>query len=182
MGIDAVNTAIFLDRDGVLNHITVDKDDVPHPPQSVEKFVLLPDVLEACHELKNAGYLLLVVTNQPDVARGTQTKEKVEAINAKLQELLPLDGLYVCYGDGADCACRKPNPGMLLQAQKDWQLDLEASVMVGDRYSDVLAGQAAGCKTLLINRGTYGKMEKCQPDAIAFSLKSAAKLILENRI
>src|SRR5256885_55628 len=105
--------AVFLDRDGVINRTHV-IDGVPHPPQSVEQCEVLPGVPEALAMLKAAGLPLIVVTNQPDVARGSQTQQAVEAINDCLRSQLPIDAVYVCYHDNADrCDCRKPKPGML---------------------------------------------------------------------
>src|SRR4051812_30433549 len=102
--------AVFLDRDGVINRTTV-RDGVPHPPNSVEEVELLPGVADALGRLAAAGLPLIVVTNQPDVARGAQTREEVERINHFLASRLPLTAVYVCYHDNADrCECRKPKP------------------------------------------------------------------------
>jgi D-glycero-D-manno-heptose 1,7-bisphosphate phosphatase len=177
MGVGTVNAAVFLDRDGVLNQ-TVVRDRVPHPPAHVSACVLLPGVREACENLRIAGYLLFVVTNQPDVARGHQTRAHVEGINAWIQATLPVQQVLTCYHDNADhCACRKPKPGMLLQAAQVWDVALPESVMVGDRWSDVEAGRAAGCKSILIER-TYSGRECCQPDWVVEDLLAAANVIL----
>jgi len=108
--------------------------------------------------LHDEGYLLIVVTNQPDVARGTQTREVVESINQFLLDNLPIEKVYTCYHDNADgCDCRKPKPGLLLQAAREYDIDLNSSYMVGDRWSDIEAGNASGCKTIYIH---YGYEEK----------------------
>ena len=173
MGVGAVNAAVFLDRDGVLNQ-TIVRDGVPHPPAHVSACVLLPGVREACERLRSAGYLLFVVTNQPDVARGDQCREHVEGINAWLQSTLSVQQVLTCYHDNADqCACRKPKPGMLFEAARAWDVALSASVMVGDRWSDVEAGRAAGCKSILIERAYSGR-EYCQPDWVVGDLPAAA--------
>ena len=169
--------AVFLDRDGVINRTVVVKG-VPHPPQNVTECEILPGVAEACQRLKAAGFPLIVVTNQPDVARGAQQRDEVERINKHLQNLLPLDAVYVCYHDTADdCDCRKPRPGMLIRAAEDHHLDLGHSFMVGDRSGDILAGAAAGCTTLLIDL-PYSKGDRCEPDFRVGSLLEAAEKIL----
>lgn len=169
--------AVFLDRDGVLN-ATVVRDGVPHPPAELSEFELLPGVVEATQRLVEAGFSLVVVTNQPDVARGTQIRERVEAMNDVIRARLPVLEVLVCYHDnGDDCPCRKPKPGMLLQAAARWQLDLKQSYMVGDRWSDVVAGQAAGCCTVLIERD-FSRRERCSPDWCVANLSAATDWIL----
>ena len=169
--------AVFLDRDGVINQTTV-VDGVPHPPASVADCVILPGVPEAMRLLAAEGLPLVVVTNQPDVARGTQQRAEVERINAYLRERLPIDAVYVCYHDSADaCSCRKPKPGMLVSAAEDLHLDLARSYMVGDRSGDVLAGLAAGCRTYLVDL-PYSKGDRCCPDARVADLTEATRLIV----
>src|SRR4051812_29820475 len=134
--------AIFLDRDGVINK-TVVRGTVTHPPGTLEEFEFLPGVLEACVRLSEAGFALIVVTNQPDVARGIQQRDRVEAMNDLVRSRLPVLDVLACYHDSADhCSCRKPKPGMLLEAAQRHGLDLARSFMVGDRWSDIVAGQA----------------------------------------
>lgn len=172
--------AVFLDRDGVINEISV-TNGVPHPPNNVQEFRFLPGVREACEALNRAGYLLIVVTNQPDVARGTQTREQVEEINRLVEQELPVARVLSCYHDNSDaCDCRKPKPGLLLQAASRWEIDLSGSFMIGDRWSDTLAGKTAGCRTILIERD-YSQRDKCQPDWIAQDLPTASKLIPSQR-
>jgi D-glycero-D-manno-heptose 1,7-bisphosphate phosphatase len=168
---------VFLDRDGVLNAAHV-RDGVPHPPASVDEVRLLPGVPDALRRLAEASYLLIVVTNQPDVARGLQRREVVEAINDQIRSRLRLDGVYTCYHDGEACGCRKPKPGLLFEAAAQHLVDLQRSFMVGDRWSDVAAGQAAGCRSLLI-RNDYSQAERCVPDAEVGDLPQAATWILE---
>jgi D-glycero-D-manno-heptose 1,7-bisphosphate phosphatase len=173
--------AVFLDRDGVLNRARV-VDGVPHPPDSVKDLELLPGVEEACRRLREAGLLLIVVTNQPDVARGAQTLEEVEALNRELSSRLPLDEIRVCpHDDGDACQCRKPAPGMLLDAARDRGIDLERSVMVGDRWRDVEAGRRAGCKTIFIDWG-YSERAPEAPDLIVQQLDEAVPWILESSL
>ncbi len=143
--------AVFLDRDGVLNRAVV-REGRPHPPGGLDELEIAPDAPAALARLKEAGFRLVVVTNQPDVARGTQTRAGVEALHAALAARLPVDEFRVCYHDDADaCACRKPAPGLLLEAARAADLDLSASFMVGDRWRDIAAGQRAGCQSLFID-------------------------------
>ncbi|MEK6252908.1 MAG: HAD family hydrolase [Actinomycetota bacterium] len=170
--------AVFLDRDGVLNRARV-VDGKPLPPSSVGELDLLPGVDDACRELHEAGLLLIVVTNQPDVARGTQTIAGVEALNRKLSSRLPLDEIRICPHDDADrCQCRKPAPGLLLDAARYWGIDLQRSVMVGDRWRDVEAGRRAGCKTVFIDSG-YSERSPEAPDYTVRQLGEAVPWILE---
>jgi D-glycero-D-manno-heptose 1,7-bisphosphate phosphatase len=167
--------AAFLDRDGVLNQAVV-RHGKPYPPESVEAMEILPGVGEALDRLKAAGYRLVVVTNQPDVARGLQRRETVEAINAALMARLPLDEFRVCYHDDADrCTCRKPQPGLLVQQPA---YHLERSVMIGDRWRDIEAGRRAGVRaTVLID---YGYEERrVEPDVRVASLSMAVDWILK---
>jgi D-glycero-D-manno-heptose 1,7-bisphosphate phosphatase len=144
--------AVFLDRDGVINESFVGADSVPRPPSELAEFALVHGAAEACRRLGALGFLRIVVTNQPDVARGTQRREVVEAIHRRLRDLVSVDDVRICYHDDIDlCDCRKPKPGLLQSAALDWGIDLAASYMIGDRWRDVEAGQRAGCTTILID-------------------------------
>jgi len=177
MGIDRGVRAVFLDRDGVINRALV-RDGKPYPPESADDVEVLPGVLAALHRLKTAGYLLVVVTNQPDVARGRQSRDTVEAIHARLASELPIDEFRVCYHDDDDaCACRKPKPALILDAARAHDVDLGASVMVGDRWRDVEAGRRAGCATVFLDYG-YAERRPDGPDMVARSLGEAAEWIL----
>lgn len=144
--------AVFLDRDGVLNESFVGADGVPRPPAGLADFALVEGAAEACRRLGGLGFLRIVVTNQPDVARGAQKREIVEAIHQRLRDIVVVDDIRVCYHDDIDlCECRKPAPGLLVSAAEDWGIDLSASFMIGDRWRDVEAGQRAGCTTILID-------------------------------
>jgi D-glycero-D-manno-heptose 1,7-bisphosphate phosphatase len=139
---------------------------------------ILPGVHEALQKLHDANYLLVVVTNQPDVARGTAKREDVEEMNAFLSSLLPIDDFKTCYHDSGDkCNCRKPLPGALLEAAQEHSIDLSKSFMVGDRWRDVEAGASAGCKTFFINY-RYAEKKPDMPDFIVASLLEAKKIIL----
>ena len=170
---------VFLDRDGVINR-ALEHEAKPYPPRCLEEFEILPEVPAACAKLKAAGFLLVVATNQPDVGRGTLAQSVVEEIHAHMLAQLPIDRVEVCYHAGkgkSDCDCRKPRPGMLLRAARDLNADLSQCWMVGDRWRDVDAGHAAGCKTIFIDRG-YAEELKQQPDYRANHLLEAAEIIL----
>ncbi|HZK80149.1 MAG TPA: HAD-IIIA family hydrolase [Humisphaera sp.] len=168
--------AVFLDRDGVLIRTFV-RDEIPHPPQALDQVEILPGVRRALDILRNLDFQLLVVTNQPDVSRGIQTRMMIEQINAALSHALSLDGVYVCYHDTADeCDCRKPAPGLLLKAAAEHDIDLFASYMVGDRGSDIAAGAAAGCQTFLIEQ-SYSRCNPVKPTYLAADLLDVAMQI-----
>jgi D-glycero-D-manno-heptose 1,7-bisphosphate phosphatase len=172
-----VRRAVFLDRDGVLLPVVL-RDGVPRPIAE-EEVELLPGVAEACHALREAGFLLVVVTNQPDIARGTVSVEAVERINARVRSLLPLDDVWVCPHDDADaCDCRKPRPGLLIDAAASLGVELASSFMVGDRWRDVGAGRRAGCRVIFVDRG-YEEMLEVEPDAVVSGLPEAAEWILQ---
>ncbi|EWY42541.1 D-alpha,beta-D-heptose 1,7-bisphosphate phosphatase [Skermanella stibiiresistens SB22] len=169
---------MFLDRDGVLNKVRM-KGDVPCPPADLSDLEILPNVPEALLSLRQAGFRLIVVTNQPDVARGTTPRESVEAINQYLLSHLPLDSVEVCYHDDADhCDCRKPRPGMLTGAAERYGIDVTSSFMVGDRWRDMEAGRLAGCSTILVGVG-YKEGVRGEPDKAASSLLEAAQWIIQ---
>jgi len=168
---------MFLDRDGVLNRAVV-RAGIPHPPGSIDELEILPGVPAALRALREAGYTLVVVTNQPDVARGTTSRQAVDEIHARLADTLALDAILTCFHDDADdCDCRKPKPGLLLRAARELGLDLAASFMVGDRWRDVEAGRRAGCQTLYIDRG-YAEQSPARSDFRVESLDAAASLVL----
>jgi D-glycero-D-manno-heptose 1,7-bisphosphate phosphatase len=170
--------AIFLDRDGVLNAAIV-KNGKPYPPATLADVIIPNGVPEALNKLKLAGFLLIGATNQPDVVRGKAIQAEVEAINKKLMTELNLDEIRVCYHDDQDhCQCRKPLPGLLTEAAKEYGIDLQQSVMIGDRWKDVEAGQRAGCKTVWLNYSYEEEKPKVAPSLITTSLAEAANWIL----
>lgn len=169
--------AVFLDRDGVINRAVV-RNGRPYPPANLAAMEILPGVSDALVALHEAGFMLIVVTNQPDVARGTTPMAVVDEINNYLTRYLPLDEFRTCYHDSSDgCDCRKPLPGAIIAAASKHGIDLGESYMIGDRWRDIEAGQRAGCKTIFID---YGYDEK-QPEFTNFSVQSlteAAQIIL----
>lgn len=170
--------AVFLDRDGVINRSIV-RDGKPYPPMTLEEFELLPGVPEAVRTLSAAGFLIVVATNQPDIATGKQRPEVVEEMHAALRRRLPVDDIRMCpHTGGQGCDCRKPLPGMLTAAARDHGIDLSASYMVGDRWRDVEAGKAAGCFTFFIDYGYQEQAPARPPDRVVASLAEAAAIIL----
>jgi len=168
---------MFLDRDGVINRAVI-RAGIPCPPASLDELEILPGVPAASHALKAGGYRLVVVTNQPDVARGSTSRELVCDIHARLAGALGLDAILTCFHDDADdCDCRKPKPGLLLQAARELSLDLASSFMVGDRWRDVEAGRRAGCRTFYVDQGYEQSVPDCT-DYRVESLWQAAGVIL----
>jgi D-glycero-D-manno-heptose 1,7-bisphosphate phosphatase len=174
--------AVFLDRDGVLNPPVV-RNGLPFPPARVADFELYPDVTEGCEKLREAGFLLIVVTNQPDVGRGSQRREIVEAMHTKLRTILPtLDGIEVCFHGGAThgdpCDCRKPAPGMLQRAAAAHGIDLAQSFLIGDRWRDVDCAHAAGCRAIFIDHG-YREALREKPEFTVLTFKEAVRAVLQ---
>lgn len=171
--------AVFLDRDGVLNQAIM-RDGKPYPPQSLDEVVIPPDVRPALEKLRSAGFLLIVLTNQPDIARGFVTRDRVDSIHRYLAAALPLDEFRVCdHDDHHRCGCRKPKPGLILTAAQDHGIDLAASFLVGDRWRDVDAGASAGCRTIWIDLGYHERGPSTPPSATVHSFPEAARWILD---
>jgi len=143
--------AVFLDRDGVLNKKMPEGKYVTAP----DELKLLPGAVQAVKRLNQRGWLVFVITNQRGIARKVLTKSDLDAVHKKLEDALQtagahLDGIYVCPHEEGCCNCRKPKPGLLFQAKKDFpQIDFGKSIVIGDAESDIEAGKAAGCKTLI---------------------------------
>jgi D-glycero-D-manno-heptose 1,7-bisphosphate phosphatase len=173
----AMRPAVFLDRDGVINKSEVQLG-IPHPPATLDDFELLEGVSEAIERVRQAGYAVVVATNQPDVARGEQPQAIVEAMHDVVREAVAPDAIMVCYHDDGDgCECRKPAPGMLHQAARNLGLNLTRSFMIGDRWRDIEAGQRAGCRTVYIDNG-YAERRPNEPDAVVTDLTEAVTWIL----
>lgn len=167
---------IFLDSDGVINEALINKEGKPVAPKNLTELVIPAQVKPSLDRLKANGFLLICVTNKPDIDRGLMTQADVDAIYNKLRHDLPLDDVFICYKENSDCY--KPKPGLLLEATKKYNIDLSQSFMVGDRWRDIEAGQNASCKTIWINR-SYSEKEPNPPaDYTAYSLTEAVDWIL----
>jgi D-glycero-D-manno-heptose 1,7-bisphosphate phosphatase len=175
-----MNKAVFLDRDGVINQMIFRMGKM-RAPYSLEEFAFFEGVPEAIADLKRHDFILVVVTNQPDVARGWVAMEQVELVNNYVTENLAVDEILACFHVDADkCLCRKPQPGMLLTAAKKWDIDLSQSFMVGDRISDVEAGHRAGCRGILVGTGEDTSM--LRPDFECADLLEASRWIIKESV
>jgi len=170
--------AVFLDRDGVVNRAIL-REGKPYPPATLAELRVLAGVRDACRRLREAGFALILITNQPDIARGAIKAEHVAEINTRLQRYLELDDIQVCpHDDDARCACRKPRPGLLLDAARKWNIDLASSYIVGDRWRDVEAGHRAGCQAVFVDHG-YRERRPDGPYLRVRSLREAAQWIMQ---
>ena len=168
--------AIFLDRDGVINKTFI-KNDLPFSPPSFNELKILTGVKESIFRLQKLNFICLVVTNQPDVSRGKIKKKTVIKMNNYLKDEIKLDDIFVCYHDDHDnCKCRKPNPGLLLDAVKKWDIDLKKSYMIGDRWRDIEAGKSVGCKTIFIDYN-YKETKPKNPNFTTDSLLNSVYII-----
>ena len=176
-----MNKAVFLDRDGVINKIYI-KDGLPFSPSSFKELEILPGVKESILLLKELNFICLLVTNQPDVSRGKIKMDEVVKMNNFIKNEIHLDEIFVCFHDDKDkCNCRKPQPGLLLEAAKKWNVDMTKSFMIGDRRKDIEAGSAAGCRTFFLDN----KYKENPPNDSTFrvsSLLEATTFIKEKNI
>ena len=169
--------AVFLDRDGVLNRAAV-RAGKPYAPRRLRDFRFLPGAAGAVRALHETGFLVVVVTNQPDVGNRRVAARVVEAMHARLRRRMPLDAVEVCaHREDDHCACRKPKPGLLVSAAQRLGIDLARSFLVGDRRKDILAGHAVGCYTVFIDRG-YREPRPVEADAVVGSLPAAVRRIM----
>ena len=172
--------AVFLDRDGVINKAII-KDGKPLSPDSLKELEILPGVNQSIIKLKKLNFVCLVVTNQPNVSRKIIDKNSVIQINNFLKNKIPLDDIFVCYHDDKDnCDCRKPKPGLLLEAGKKWNVDFRKSFMIGDRWRDIEAGRNVGCKTIFLDY-KYSETKPIKPSFVSNTLLNAVHII-ENHI
>lgn len=174
-----MRSAVFLDRDGVLNKAIVSEEGLPLPPRLPAEFEIPTGVPEACSMLRKAGLLLICVTNQPDIARGTADLDLVHWVNTQVRHMCGLEDVLVCPHDDSDhCDCRKPKPGLIFRGARSFNVDLAKSFMIGDRYRDVEAGKAAGLRTVLIDYGYPERAPQQAPDFVASSFVEAVDWIM----
>jgi D-glycero-D-manno-heptose 1,7-bisphosphate phosphatase len=172
----ASHAAVFLDRDGVINRSPV-RGGKPFAPRRLEEFRLLPGVAAQAAALRELGYLLVVITNQPDIGHGLLDWQTLNEFHNRLRARIAPDAIMVCpHRQDEGCDCRKPRPGMLLEAARRLTIDFGQSYVIGDRWSDIEAGRTVGCYTILINRG-YKSDRFSAPDATARSLRAAVALV-----
>ena len=168
--------AVFLDRDGVINKAFI-KGGLPFSPSSLDELEILPGVKESISRLKKLNFISLVVTNQPDVSRGKINKNTTIKMNNFLKKEIEFDDIFVCYHDDKDnCNCRKPKPGLLLQASKKWNVDFKKSFIIGDRWKDIQAGEKTGCKTIFLDY-KYKETKPKNPDFVTDTLLNATYII-----
>ncbi len=168
--------AVFLDRDGVINEI-VWREGRPESPRNLGELILNDGIQETVGRLKDHGFRIIVVSNQPDLARGKISQDVLDLMTHRIRQEIPVDDFYICpHDDYHQCSCRKPKPGMLIEAASGWNVDLSSSFMIGDTRKDMDAGKAAGCKTILLNT-PYNQSMRC--DFRAKSLSVAADLIIQ---
>jgi D-glycero-D-manno-heptose 1,7-bisphosphate phosphatase len=187
--------AIFLDRDGVLNKLILNPATLEYePPHSPKDLVLYPDVIESLRILMESGFVLFLVSNQPDYAKGKTTLENIYSVHSKFDHILTSEGIhfreyYYCYHHPNGvvpeysfvCECRKPKPNFLLKAAHDYGIDLKNSWMIGDRDSDIECGKEAGTQTIMIEEPcSSGSRGSSSPDKFATNLKDALKIIIHN--
>jgi len=170
------NKALFWDRDGVLNKIIM-RDGKPSSPWRIEEFEILPDVKRCLEKTKEMGFLNIVFTSQPDISRGFLKTEELEKMHRIISKTLSVDEIKFCPHDDKDnCECRKPKPGLIVEAVKKWSIDLDKSYVVGDSWKDIKAGKSVGCKTFLL-RKKYNKDYKEDYDFEINSLKQMVEII-----
>jgi D-glycero-D-manno-heptose 1,7-bisphosphate phosphatase len=177
--IDILHSAIFLDRDGIVNKAVVKKGK-PYPPSSLVELELIDGIRDLIINVKRLGFKVFIFTNQPDVARGTTSREKVDEIHNFLMGELAIDKIYCCFHDDNDnCDCRKPKPGMIIKAKREWSIDLGKSFVVGDRWRDIAAAKAANIKSILVD---YNYNEgKEVPDYSCINIKEVFEIINNNK-
>jgi D-glycero-D-manno-heptose 1,7-bisphosphate phosphatase len=169
--------AVFLDRDGVINR-SFRVDGRPYAPRRLSDFRLLPGVADAVAHLREAGFLAIVITNQPDVGNGLMARETLDAMHDRLSRSVAVDSVLVCpHRQDAGCPCRKPKPDLIMRAIRNFAIDPSCSYMIGDRWSDIAAGKAAGLCSIFIDR-RYAEAMHERPDLVATSLPNAVRSIL----
>ena len=171
-----MKSAVFLDRDGVLN-VPIVRDNRAYAPLTLKEFQVTDEAVSEVKKLRSSGFLCIVITNQPEIARGLLSPETLEEMHNILKSRVAVDDIFVCHHDSTEgCQCHKPQPGMILAAAKKWDIDLKTSYMIGDRWRDIGAGRTAGCYNILIER-PYSQCSSA--DVSVSNLEEAVQLILK---
>jgi len=172
-----MSAAVFLDRDGTLNK-NIWRNGKLTPPYSHDEIEIINGTQEAISALRKLNYIPVIITNQPDVSRGIVSLQDVDKINKTICEKLKIDYVYMCIHDDKDgCQCRKPRPGMIHKAAQDLNLTLNKSILIGDRWRDIHAGQAAGCKSYFIDNYYDEPKPKPPYDTVTSVLQLVMKLV-----
>ncbi len=174
--------AVFLDRDGVVNKLVVINGERTSP-KSLDQFEIFPNLSQVLSKIREQ-YLIIIITNQPDIARKKLSVTELEKMHAKLREQIEIDDLYVCEHDDVDnCLCRKPKPGLIINAAKKWNIDLMNSIIVGDSWRDMLAGEKVGLTKYYVDpckNDSHNNKIQFKYDHRVKNLKDAGKAIYEN--
>ncbi len=173
------NVAVFLDRDGVINKPII-KNRKPFAPTTHNEFAIYPEAAACVLKMHSAGFRVIIVTNQKDVGKKIIAQSELEEMHASIHEKLKIDEIKVCICTD-ECACYKPNPGMLLEAKNDWNLDLKKCFIIGDTWRDIGAGFNVGCKTILIER-CYNMPMPYTPNFIVKNLQQATSIVLKHSL
>lgn len=169
------NKAVFLDRDGVINKVII-RDGRAFSPRTLDEFFLADGIRDAASKLKEKAYKIIVITNQPELARGFISPEILELMTRRIREEILIDDIFICpHDDEHQCSCRKPKPGMLLEAAEKWRIELASSFFIGDTWKDMEAGKAVSCNTILID-AIYNQGVSC--DFRVKSLVEAVSIII----
>ena len=148
---------VFIERDGVLNKVRVERQQQVGP-LTLEEFKVNQSAVPLLKKLKAAGFIVVVTTNQPGLSRGDLSRREMDRMHDFLRRALPVDDIFVCPHDEADrCPCRKPKPGLLIEARFKWQLDMDRSFVVSDKWQDAEAARSAGCTSLLLESPWIGR-------------------------
>jgi D-glycero-D-manno-heptose 1,7-bisphosphate phosphatase len=152
-----MKTAVFIERDGLLNTVRIDRQQ-PVTPLTLEEFKINEEAVPLMQKLRASGFLVIVTTNQPGLTRGYQSRRELDRMHDVLRRRVPLDEIMVCPHDETDrCPCRKPKAGLLVEASFKFQIDLDHSYVISDKWQDAEAGRAVGCTSVLIQSPWIGK-------------------------
>ena len=175
----AVKAAVFIERDGVLNQVRVERQH-PVSPLTLDDFRINQEAVLLLQKLKATGFLLIVTTNQPGLSRGYQSRRELDRMHDLLRATFALDDILLCPHDETDgCSCRRPKPGLLVEAGFKWRLSLDRCFVISDKWQDAEAGRAVGCTSLLLQSPWNGV---ARPDLVLPDLAAAVEKLLRLRV